>query len=105
MSENNRRTLIGRVISDRMDKTVKVVIMRRVKHPLVKKYINKTTKILAHNENNIAKTGDTVKIKEVRPISKRKKWLVVEVVKKAGEQIQTILDNGSEIYDTGANKT
>lgn len=105
MSDNNRKTLIGRVVSDKMDKTVKVVIIRRVKHPLVKKYINKTTKILAHNEDNKAKIGDMVKIKEVRPISARKKWLVVEVVKKAGEQIQTILDNGSEINDTGANKT
>ena len=105
MSPDNRKTLIGKVISDKMNKTVKVVIIRRVKHSLIKKYMNKTTKILAHNENNLAKMGDTVKIKEVRPISKRKRWLVVEVVKKAGEQIQTILDNGSDIYDTGANKT
>lgn len=105
MSEDNRRTLIGQVVSDKMDKTVKVVIIRRVKHPLIKKYINRTTKILAHNENNLAKMGDIVKIKEVRPISKRKKWLVVEIIKKGGEQIQSILDNGSEMYDTGTNKT
>ncbi|MCX8094016.1 MAG: 30S ribosomal protein S17 [Candidatus Goldbacteria bacterium] len=105
MSQDKRKTLIGEVVSDKMNKTVKVVIVRRVKHPLVKKYINRTTKILAHNENNMAKVGDTVKIKEVRPISKRKRWLVVEIIKKAGEQIQTILDNGSETYDTGADKT
>jgi len=105
MSESNRKTLVGRVVSDRMNKTVKVVIIRREKHPLVKKYINKTTKILAHNEDNKAKTGDTVRIKEVRPLSARKKWLVVEIIKKAGEQIQTILDNGSEVHDTGTNKT
>ncbi len=105
MSENNRKTLVGKVISDKMNKTVKVIIIRRVKHPLVKKYINKTTKILAHNEDNKARMGDVVKIKEVRPISARKRWLVVEVIKKAGEQIQTILDNGSEAYDTGTNKT
>ncbi|MCX7698696.1 MAG: 30S ribosomal protein S17 [Candidatus Goldbacteria bacterium] len=96
MSQNRRKTLIGEVVSDKMDKTVKVVIVRRVKHPLVKKYINRTTKILAHNENNMAKVGDTVKIKEVRPISKRKRWLVVEIIKKAGEQIQTTLENGSD---------
>lgn len=105
MSEDNRKTLVGRVINDKMEKTVKVVIIRRVKHPLVKKYINKTTKILAHNEDNKAKTGDMVKIKEVRPISARKRWLVVEVVKKSEEQIETILDKGSEINDTNANKT
>lgn len=105
MSEDNRKTLIGKVVSDKMNKTVKVVIIRRVKHPLVKKYINKTTKVLAHNEDNKAKTGDIVRIKEVRPLSARKKWLVVEIVKKAQEQIQTILDNGSEVYDTGTDKT
>lgn len=105
MSEDNRKTLVGKVVSDKMNKTVKVVIIRRVKHPLVKKYINKTTKVLAHNEDNKAKTGDIVRIKEVRPLSARKKWLVVEIVKKAQEQIQTILDKGSEVYDTGTDKT
>jgi small subunit ribosomal protein S17 len=105
MSKDNRKTLIGMVVSDKMDKTVKVVITRRVKHPLVEKYINKTTRILAHNEGNKARIGDVVKIKEVRPLSKRKKWLVVEVVKKAQERIQTILDNGSEVHDTDSNKT
>jgi small subunit ribosomal protein S17 len=75
------RTLTGRVISDKMDKTVTVLIERMVKHPVYGKYIRRSTKLHAHDENNQSKTGDMVVIRETRPYSKTKTWAVVEVVK------------------------
>ena len=73
-----RRVLTGRVTSDKMDKTITVLVDRRVMHPLYKKFIRRSKKYAAHDEANLCKVGDTVRIEECRPISKRKTWLVVE---------------------------
>jgi small subunit ribosomal protein S17 len=73
-----RRVLTGRVTSDKMDKTITVLVNRRVMHPLYKKFIRRSKSYAAHDENNTCKPGDTVRIEECRPISKRKTWLVVE---------------------------
>jgi small subunit ribosomal protein S17 len=72
-----RRVLQGLVVSDKMDKTVTVQVERRFKHPLYKKYIRRSKKYAAHDEANAVKTGDVVKIRECRPMSKRKKWEIV----------------------------
>lgn len=79
----NKRTLIGKVVSDKMDKTVTVLIERHVKHPLYGKIIMRSSKYHAHNELNTAKAGDTVEIQEGRPISKTKAWTVTRVVQAA----------------------
>jgi small subunit ribosomal protein S17 len=73
-----RRVLTGRVTSDKMDKTVTVLVNRRVMHPLYKKFIRRSKNYAAHDEANLCRTGDTVRIEECRPISKRKTWIVVE---------------------------
>ncbi len=73
-----RRVLTGRVTSDKMDKTVTVLVARRVMHPLYKKFIRLSKKYAAHDDANLCKIGDTVRIEECRPISKRKTWIVVE---------------------------
>jgi small subunit ribosomal protein S17 len=73
-----RRVLTGRVTSDKQDKTVTVLVARRVMHPLYKKFIRRSKKYAAHDEVNECKVGDTVRIEECRPISKRKTWIVVE---------------------------
>ena len=85
MSEENKvqRTVIGRVVSDKMDKTVSVAIERRIKHPVYGKYIRRTTKVLAHDASNACKEGDRVTISECRPISKTKSWTVVDVVERS----------------------
>lgn len=85
MSERNaiKRTLTGRVVSDKMDKTITVKIERQVKHPLYGKFIKRSTKVHAHDESNECKTGDTVTVVECRPLSKSKSWQLVEVVEKA----------------------
>ena len=85
MSEQTVRTLTGKVVSDKMDKSIVVLIERRVQHPLNGKAIRRSTKLHAHDENNTAKTGDVVTIKESRPISKTKSWTLVEVVEAAAE--------------------
>jgi small subunit ribosomal protein S17 len=72
-----RRVLEGRVVSDKMDKTVTVLVERRYMHPMYKKYVKRTDKYAAHDETNSCKEGDTVQIQECRPISKRKTWVVV----------------------------
>ncbi|MBW8268157.1 30S ribosomal protein S17 [Caldovatus aquaticus] len=72
-----RRVLTGRVVSDKMDKTVTVLVERRVMHPLYKKFIKRSKKYAAHDEGNVCKEGDLVQIEECRPISRRKTWLVV----------------------------
>lgn len=77
------RTVIGRVVSNKMDKGVSVAIERLVRHPVYRKYIRRTSKVLAHDEDNACKEGDTVAIVECRPISKRKSWRVVEIVESA----------------------
>ena len=75
------RTLSGRVVSDKMDKTVTVLIERLVKHPVYGKYIRRSTKLHVHDENNISREGDKVVIKESRPLSRTKSWSLVEVIK------------------------
>ena len=85
MGEVTARTLSGKVISDKMDKTITVMIERRVKHPVYGKIISRTTKIKAHDENNVCNLGDVVTIKETRPISRSKSWTLVDVVERAAE--------------------
>ncbi|NRD72103.1 30S ribosomal protein S17 [Shewanella sp. VB17] len=80
---DNIRTLQGRVLSDKMDKSITVAIERKVKHPLYGKYLKRTTKIHAHDEQNQCTTGDVVTIRECRPLSKTKSWTLVEVITKA----------------------
>ncbi len=88
MSEKkNKRTLSGRVVSDKMDKTVTVLIERRVKHPMYNKIIVRSKKYHAHNENNEAKQGDLVEIQECRPISKSKAWTITRLLGKALAEI------------------
>ncbi|ASA56107.1 30S ribosomal protein S17 [Vibrio gazogenes] len=77
------RTQLGRVVSDKMDKSIVVVIERFVKHPIYGKFVKRTTKIHAHDENNECGQGDTVEIRECRPLSKTKSWTLVKVVEKA----------------------
>ena len=80
------RTVTGTVVSDKMDKSITVLIERRIKHPVYGKMIRRSTKLHAHDESNVCKTGDVVTIKETRPISKTKAWTLVEVVQTAAEQ-------------------
>ena len=77
------RTLQGRVVSDKMDKSITVLIERRVKHPIYGKFITRSTKLKAHDEANVCNTGDVVTIRECAPISKSKSWTLVDVVEKA----------------------
>jgi len=88
MSEENKtkRTIVGRVISDKMDKTVSVAIERKIKHPVYGKYIRRTSKVLAHDASNECKPGDRVAIAECRPISKNKSWAVVSVVERSTDR-------------------
>jgi len=79
----NRKTRIGKVVSDKMDKTIVVAVETKVRHPLYGKTINRTTKFKAHDENNEAKMNDRVLIMETRPLSKDKRWRLVEIVEKA----------------------
>lgn len=80
------RTLTGRVISNKMDKTINVSIVRKIKHPKYGKYLKRTSKILAHDPENQCQEGDTVIIREGRPISKRKAWSLVQVLEKSMNQ-------------------
>ena len=83
MERNLRKTRVGIVTSDKMDKTIVVAIKDKAKHPLYKKTINKTKKLKAHDENNECGIGDVVEIRECRPLSKTKSWTLVRVVEKA----------------------
>jgi small subunit ribosomal protein S17 len=80
---NSRKTRVGMVVSDKMQKTVVVSIERRVQHPVYGKMVRRTKKLKAHDEQNEAKTGDTVRIMETRPLSKDKRWRVVEIIERA----------------------
>lgn len=82
IERNDRKTRIGVVTSNRMDKTIVVAVKDKVKHPIYKKTINKTTKFKAHDEGNICDIGDTVMIAETRPLSKDKNWRLVKIVEK-----------------------
>jgi small subunit ribosomal protein S17 len=83
VERGNRKTRIGRVVSDKMDKTIVVAVETKVRHPLYGKTVNRTTKFKAHDENNDAKANDRVLIMETRPLSKDKRWRLVEIVEKA----------------------
>lgn len=80
---NLRKERIGEVVSDKMNKTITVAIKRRIKHPIYGKFIGKTTKLTAHDEKNECGIGDTVRIMETRPLSKNKRWRLIEIVEKA----------------------
>ena len=79
----NRKTRVGMVVSDKMDKTIVVAVADKVLHPLYGKTVNRTTKFKAHDEENTAKVGDRVKIMETRPLSRDKRWRLVEIVERA----------------------
>lgn len=79
-SEANGRTVVGKVVSDKMQKTIVVVVERTVKHPKYGKIMRRRTKLHAHDENQVCKIGNTVKIRESRPLSKTKTWVLVEVI-------------------------
>ena len=83
MERNLRKTRIGKVISDKMDKTIVVAIEDHVRHPLYGKIVKETYKLKAHDEENTAGIGDTVKVMETRPLSKDKRWRLVEIVERA----------------------
>ena len=84
MEERNlRKTRTGKVVSDKMDKTIVVAVEDHVKHPLSNKIVKRTYKLKAHDENNECKVGDTVKVMETRPLSKDKRWRLVEIMEKA----------------------
>ena len=78
-----RKTRVGKVVSDKMDKTIVVAIADSVQHPLYKKIIKRTYKLKAHDENNECRVGDTVRVMETRPLSKDKRWRLVEIIEKA----------------------
>ena len=80
---NLRKIRIGVVVSDKMDKTIVVAEKRKVKHPIYGKFINKTTKYYVHDETNTCNVGDTVRIMETRPLSKSKRWRLVEIIERA----------------------
>jgi small subunit ribosomal protein S17 len=80
------RTLTGKVVSNKMDKTIVVLVVRKIKHPVYGKYIKRSTKIHAHDEANICHEGDTVIIAESRPISRTKNWQLVEVIEKVAKE-------------------
>lgn len=82
-TRNLRKTKVGVVVSNKMEKSIVVAIERRVAHPIYKKYFKKTTKLMAHDEKNECGVGDVVKIMETRPLSKGKNWRLIEIVEKA----------------------
>ncbi len=85
MSEerNKRKELVGTVVSDKMDKTIVIAVSEHVRHPLYKKYIKRTVKMKAHDENNECGIGDRVRVMETRPLSREKHWRLIEIIEKA----------------------
>ena len=83
MERNLRKVRIGKVVSDKMDKTIVVALVDNVKHPLYGKIVKITSKLKAHDENNECKVGDRVKVMETRPLSKEKRWRLVEIIERA----------------------
>ena len=83
MERNLRKVRTGKVVSDKMDKTIVVAVEDHVKHPLYKKIVKRTYKLKAHDENNECRKGDTVKVMETRPLSKDKRWRLVEIIERA----------------------
>ena len=82
-SRNLRKERVGQVVSNKMDKTITIAVSRKVKHPIYGKFIGKTTKLFAHDEKNECGIGDTVRISETRPLSKNKRWRLVEIIERA----------------------
>ncbi len=80
---NSRKERVGKVVSNKMQKSISVAMDRKVKHPIYGKFMHKTTKFMAHDEKNEAGIGDTVRIMETRPLSKSKRWRLVEIIEKA----------------------
>ena len=83
MERNERKERVGKVVSNKMQKTITVAVDRKVKHPIYGKFVNRTTKFKAHDEQNTAGIGDTVRIMETRPLSKDKRWRLVEIIERA----------------------
>ena len=83
MERNLRKDRIGVVVSNSMDKSIVVAVKRKVKHPIYGKFVNKTKKLMAHDEKNSCKVGDTVRISETRPLSKNKSWRLIEIIERA----------------------
>jgi small subunit ribosomal protein S17 len=83
MERNLRKERIGVVVSNKMEKSIVVAVRRKVKHPIYGKFVNKTTKFSAHDEQNTCNEGDTVRIMETRPLSKTKRWRLVEIIERA----------------------
>jgi small subunit ribosomal protein S17 len=83
MERNLRKERVGEVVSNKMQKTITIAIKRRVKHPMYGKFLQKTTKLTAHDEKNECKIGDTVRVMETRPLSKNKRWRLVEIIERA----------------------
>ena len=83
MERNLRKTRVGKVVSDKMDKTIVVAVENNVKHPVIGKIVKRTYKLKAHDENNTCNIGDTVKVMETRPLSNDKRWRLVEVIERA----------------------
>ena len=83
MERNLRKTRVGKVTSNKMDKTIVLAVENHVKHPIYKKIVKRTYKLKAHDENNECNIGDTVRVMETRPLSKEKRWRLVEIVEKA----------------------
>lgn len=82
-SRNLRKERIGKVVSNKMEKSITVAIQRKIKHPIYGKFIGKTTKLTAHDDKNECGIGDTVKIMETRPLSKSKRWRLIEIIERA----------------------
>jgi len=80
---NTRRERIGTVVSNSMEKSIVIVVKQKVKHPIYGKFVNKTSRFMAHDEDNTCNVGDTVKISETRPLSKNKRWRLVEIIERA----------------------
>ena len=82
-TRNTRRERVGVVVSNNMEKSIVITVKQKVKHPIYGKFVNKTSKFMAHDEENTCNVGDTVKISETRPLSKNKRWRVVEIIERA----------------------
>jgi len=81
--KNSRRERVGVVVSNSMEKSIVIAVKQKVKHPIYGKFVNKTSRFMAHDEENACKVGDTVKISETRPLSKNKRWRLVEIIERA----------------------
>jgi small subunit ribosomal protein S17 len=82
-TRNTRRERVGVVVSSNMDKSITISVKQKIKHPIYGKFVNKTSKFMAHDEENTCNVGDTVKISETRPLSKNKRWRLVEIIERA----------------------